>query len=268
MTIRLLGTGCADGVPAFYSSSEVSRYAREHGGKDIRTRSAALIDGHLKLDLAPDNHAQLIRDGLDAQDWSAILFTHSHADHFALEELQYALFPFNDNEYAHFTIYGNAEICARLRCAYPDWPFEIVETKSFQPFTHAEYRITPIHAYHKLDEDAHNFIIQDGSKTLLYGTDTGIWEEHTWEFLKDFNLDGLVIECTDGFFGSDYDGHLDVEECLRVVQRLRDQGTVLDHTVIYTTHHGHNGGATHAKLEEALSPGGIRPGYDGLVFEI
>jgi phosphoribosyl 1,2-cyclic phosphate phosphodiesterase len=268
MTIRLLGTGAADGIPALYSNSEVSRYAREHGGKDLRTRSAALVDGILKIDFPPDTHAQLLRDKLDALDWSAILFTHSHADHFAVEELQYALYPFNPYEYAGFAIFGNAEICSRIRQQYPDWPFEIHETKSFVPFTHAEYTITPIHAYHKLDEDAHNLIIHDGKKALLYGTDTGIWQEETWQFLKDFKLDGLVIECTDGFCGSDYDGHLDIRECIGVVERLREQGTVTDSTVIYSTHHGHNGGATHAHLEKSLIPAGIIPGHDGLEFTI
>lgn len=268
MTIRLLGTGAADGIPALYSDSEVSRYAREHGGKDVRTRSAALVDGHLKLDLPPDTHAQLIRDRLDARDWSAILFTHSHADHFAVEELQYALIPFNQFEYAGFAIFGNAEICRRIRHAYPDWPFEIHETHSTVPFVHAEYTITPIHAYHKLEEDAHNFIIQDGQKTLLYGTDTGIWQERTWEFLKQYTLDGLVIECTDGFCGTDYDGHLDIQECISVVERLRSQGTVASHTAIFTTHHGHNGKATHAQLEDALQPVGIQVGFDGVEFTI
>lgn len=268
MTIRLLGTGAADGIPAFYSETAVSRYAREHGGKDVRTRSAALIDGHLKIDLPPDTHGQLIRDRLDARDWTAIFFTHSHADHFAVEELQYALFPFNPYEYADFVIYGNAEICARTRCHYPDWPFEVVETKSFVPVRHGEYTVTPIHAYHKLDEDAHNFIIQDGQKTFLYGTDTGIWEDRVFEFLKSFSLDGLVIECTDGLNNSSYDGHLDVVECIAVVERLRRQGTVRPDTVIYTTHHSHNGEATHAQLEAALAPAGILVGYDGLEFEI
>src|SRR5690606_11830913 len=86
MNIRLLGTGGADGVPALYSDSRVSLYAREHGGKDIRSRAAALIDGVLKIDLGPDTWSQLTREGLDARDWTALLFTRSDADHFAPDE--------------------------------------------------------------------------------------------------------------------------------------------------------------------------------------
>ena len=96
MNIRLLGTGAADGIPGFFGNDMVSRYARENGGKDVRTRSAALIDGVLKIDFPPDTLTQVQRDLLDALDWTGLVFTHSDDDHFAVDELQYALFPFTD----------------------------------------------------------------------------------------------------------------------------------------------------------------------------
>ena len=114
MRLRLMGTGGADGVPGFYSDSRVSRYARQHGGKDIRTRAAAVVDDVLKIDLGPDTWWQSVRDSIDARDWTAILFTHSDADHFAPDELMYCLFPFNQMEYAGFTIYANGFICRRI----------------------------------------------------------------------------------------------------------------------------------------------------------
>ncbi len=266
MRIKLLGTGAADGIPAIYSDSEVSHYARLHGGKDLRSRSAALVDGHLQLDLPPDTFFQLAREGIDARKWSAILFTHSHDDHFAPTELQYALYPFNPYEYAGFAVFGNDEIIRRIEALYPDWPFELFKTKSFEPFKFAGYTITPIHAHHKLDEDSHNLIIEDGKRVLLYGTDTGIWFEETWDFLKGIKLDALVIECTEGFVPTAYTGHLDITDCLGVVARLREQGTLRPSSKVVTTHHSHNGNATHCQLEETLRPKGIEPGYDGMEF--
>ena len=78
----LLGTGAADGIPGFYAKDRVSQYARTEGGKDVRTRSAALVDGALKIDLPPDTLVHLHQNRLDARDWSALLFTHSHEDHY------------------------------------------------------------------------------------------------------------------------------------------------------------------------------------------
>lgn len=265
VNIRLLGTGGADGVPAFYSDTRVSEYARLNGGKDIRTRAAAIVDDCLKIDLGPDTWHQLVREGLDARDWTALLFTHSDADHFAPDELMYALYPFNDFEFVGFVVYANLLICRRILEKYPEWPFEMVTTRSFQPVQHGGYTITPLRAHHKEDEDAHNFIIQDGTSTLLYGTDTGVWDPPTWEALQNFKLDCLVLECSEGFASTAYDGHLDAKEFLDVLARLRLMGTVHPGTQIVTTHHSHQGEATHAELEDFFNPHGVQIGYDGLV---
>lgn len=268
MKIHLLGTGAADGVPALYSDSRVSKHARSHGGRDVRSRSAAIIDDHIKLDFGPDTWHQVMREGLDATQWTALVMTHSHADHLAIDELQYTLYPFNPFEYCGFTIYGNAMVLSLIAEMYPAWPFELVQTRSFQAFEHAGMAITPVHAYHKLDEDAHNLIFQDGDATFFYATDTGIWEEDTWDFLKGYRVDGMVIECTEGFAPTSYNGHLDVEECKMMVDRLRKQGTLVDSAPIFTTHHSHSGDATYDELCAALNPSGIQVGYDGLRFEL
>ncbi|MES1228095.1 MAG: MBL fold metallo-hydrolase [Armatimonadota bacterium] len=262
-----MGTGGADGIPAFFSDSRVSIHARKHGGKDVRSRAAALIDGTLKIDLGPDTWAQVASQRLDAMDWSAVLFTHSDADHFAPDELMYALYPFNECEYVGFVVYANPYICQRIREKYPEWPFELVETHSFVPFRHGEYEITPVRAHHKMDEDAHNFIVQDGRSTLLYATDTGIWDEPTWKALAKFRLDCLVLECTEAFAHTDYDGHLDSREFMDVLARLRSMGVVHEGTRVVTTHHSHNGEATHAELEQFFAPHQVQVGYDGQVLE-
>jgi phosphoribosyl 1,2-cyclic phosphate phosphodiesterase len=268
MTIQLLGTGAADGIPGMFSNTAVSRFAREHGGKDIRTRSAAIVDGHLKIDLPPETLTQCIREKLDPRDWTGVLFTHSHDDHFCVSEIQYFLYPFNENELMPFPIYGNAEILRRLECMYPDWPIDAVETHSFQPFQHLDYSITPLKAHHKEDEDSHNLLISRGGKTICYATDTGIWADATWDYLKGASMDLLVIECTEGFCSTDYAGHLDIEQCVEVVQRLRADGTLKESARVVTTHHSHQCGGTHVQLEQALSPHRIEVGHDGMRIAI
>lgn len=268
MEIRLLGTGAADGIPSLFGDDEVSRFARENGGKDLRTRTGALVDGLLKIDLPPDTMMQLQRDGLSARDWTGLIFTHSDDDHLSINDIQYGLFPFNGNEFLPYTIYCNPTVIRRIEARYPHWPLEVVETHSFKPFSHGEHRITPIRATHIQGEDCHNLIIQRGGKTLLYATDTGVYPEETFEFLRDYSLDLLVIECTDGFRTSDYIGHLGIKECVGVVNRLREQGTLRSDSRVVTTHHASRGQARHCDLERVLPQYGIEPGYDGQLLTV
>jgi len=264
MEIRLLGTGAADGIPALFDSSEVSCRARREGGKDVRTRSSALVDGHLKLDFPPDIWTQAQRFALQPFDWTGLIFTHSHDDHFARNELQYALFPFTAEFAMPWPIYANSVVIDRIHDRYPHWPLELHLTKSFCPFTHLDYTITPVRANHKLDEDAHNLLIQTGSQTLFYATDTGLPLAETMEFLEGWRVDGLVIECTEGFIPTEYYGHLDLTQCVAVVNHFRERGILKDGAPVVTTHHAASGGASFDQLVNALTPHQIQAGYDGV----
>jgi phosphoribosyl 1,2-cyclic phosphate phosphodiesterase len=268
MTIRLLGTGGADGIPGLFSDDEVSRYAREHGGKDIRSRAAALVDDVLKIDLPPETCLQAVRTGTRPTEWTGLVFTHSHEDHCAVSEIQYALYPFVEVDNLPFTIFGNGEVLDLIRSRYPDWPLELVETYSFKPVQHGPYSITPVQANHIEGEDCHNLLIEKEGRRLLYATDTGIWSDRTYAFLSTVQLDALVIECTDGFVPSGYSGHLNLETCVQAVEKLRTVGTLGKESRVVTTHHSHAGKARHCDLERVLSRHGMEPGYDGMVFEV
>lgn len=268
MNIRLLGTGAADGIPGFFGNDMVSDYARLHGGKDIRGRTSAVVDGAIQIDFPPDTLSQLNRFTLDAREWTAVLFTHSDDDHLAVDEFQYALYPFTEMDYLPYTIYANPHVLGEIRKRYPEWPMDLIETRSFDGFQHGPYQITPVKATHIADEDCQNLIIEKDGKHLLYATDTGIWPEQTFEFLKGYRFDLLVIECTDGFVESTYNGHLNIDGVLQVVTRLRGSGVLDRNSRIVTTHHGHHGNARHCDLEAAFEESNIEPGYDGMLIEI
>ncbi len=263
MNLKLLGTGAADGIPALCSDSPVSRWAREYGGKDVRTRAAALLDGEIKLDLGPDTLAQLQRQGLDCADWTSLIFTHSDEDHLTVSELQYFLQPFNSHPFLAFPIYGNASVLQKISERYPGWPIELVETHAFEKYSIAGYEFTPVRAMHGVTEEAHNLVFRKDGKTLVYATDTGIWPEETFEYFQGAKIDLLVIECTEGLRNSEYKGHLDANELLSVLSRLRSSEGIAESAKIVTTHHKHTGGR-HCALVKFLSPHGIDVGYDGM----
>jgi phosphoribosyl 1,2-cyclic phosphate phosphodiesterase len=128
--------------------------------------------------------------------------------------------------------------------------------------------MTPLKANHQEDEESLNYVIERDGKSIVYATDTGVWSEETWDFLKGVRADALVIECTEGLAPTAYWGHLDVPEAIEVVGRLRREGILKEGAFVSTTHHSHNGQATHAELEAALNPHGIQVGYDGMEFEV
>jgi phosphoribosyl 1,2-cyclic phosphate phosphodiesterase len=242
----------------------VSRYALAHGGKDIRTRSGALIDNVLKIDFGPDTFAQCATLKLHPQEWKWIVFTHTHYDHFTPQMLQYAFPPFVEEGSPAPEVFGNKAILDGFRGAFDqEQQLKRRLIKSFETIEIGDYEVTPIRAYHKLDEDSLNLIIRKNGSTLLYALDTGVYQQETWDFLKGWKLDCAIIECTDGFNPADYWGHLSCAELLEVVNRLRDMGCLNNGSPICTSHHSHTGLATHAELEDFLVPNGIQVGYDG-----
>ena len=266
MTIRLLGTGGAEGIPALFGDDPVSEWARAHGGHDVRTHASAVVDDGLKIDLSPDTPAQMGANNLRATDWDLLLFTHSDDDHFAISQLQYALYPFTESHALPFPIYGSDTVLDKIRAAYPDWPFELIRMAAFEPFESAGYRITPLRARHTPGEECFNFLIERDGRRLVYATDTGVWPEETLDYVRGVRLDLFVVECTNAFCPSDYLGHLDLQTLGDLLRRLREGGTLDRTSRVVTTHHSAAGGARHCDLIPALLPLGAEPGYDGMLL--
>ena len=65
------------------------------------------------MPLAPKE--QIARIALIAPKTQQFLMTHADADHFAIEEFQYALYPFTESTLCPFSIYGNDHIISALR---------------------------------------------------------------------------------------------------------------------------------------------------------
>ena len=82
MDILFMGTAAAEGIPALFCECEMCKYARKHGGKEIRTRSGALIDGKIKLDFCPDSLKHMLDYDIDYTHMKTLLVTHTHEDHY------------------------------------------------------------------------------------------------------------------------------------------------------------------------------------------
>ena len=107
MKIHFLGSSSSEGIPNPFCRCDLCLQAHAMQGKDIRTRSSALIDDILLIDMAPEFSYQIMRDAIDATKITDLLFTHTHADHFNVGELFSRMEGFGHHIEHPLTITGN-----------------------------------------------------------------------------------------------------------------------------------------------------------------
>lgn len=271
MEIKLLGTASAEGLPGLFCACEVCRRARELGGKNLRTRSSALIGGEIKIDLPPDTLHHVLAQGLDLTTTPYLLFTHAHDDHFAVRELQYLSWMFVPQPITKpLHVFGPRDTIEKIRQSLDlaNLPLKLHCLKEWETAAIGRWQVTPILAQHDPEQQCFNYLVSDGARTLLYATDTGWYEKQTWDFLGRTQLDGMVVECTKGRMEGGYMAHLCIPEVVRMRERLVQEGVLRADGRVVTTHHSHLGGLLHEGLEAELNPHGIEVGYDGMTFEI
>ena len=273
-------------MPAIFCDCEMCRYAREKGGREIRTRSGSMIDDKLKIDFGPDSYKHLLDNGLDFTFVKSVLVTHTHEDHLAVGDLAcrrrgFAQLP---EDTPPMTLYGNAKLGEKVknilcdRIAYQRVvPFESVEIEG--------YTVTPLEAVHCISyaedgrwpvvfenraylrsEEALFYLIEKDGKSILYAHDTDEFTPADMDFLAGRKIDLISLDCTNGKLHCDYVGHMGADDDLRMREKLLANGAADEHTVFVAHHFSHNGLLPYEEMEKLL-PGFI-VSYDGLTIEI
>lgn len=267
MRIEILGTAAAEGWPGLFCDCAVCTHARNQKGKNVRTRSSLLIDRRLKIDFPPDTFTHTVLYNIELRNLHALLFTHAHEDHFCPAELQYAGVHFVGKPLPEpLPIYGPPEVIEDIRRLLEKHPlpFTLHSLSPWKATQIACYEVTPVMAHHDPSITCFNYIVRDAKgTTLLYASDTGWYDEPTWNFLKATSLDALIVECTKGALSGEYDGHLGLLEVVRMRQMLQEWGCLKREAPVVATHFSHNGGMTHEQLEAALAAEHIVAAYDG-----
>lgn len=271
MHLKILGTAAAEGWPAIFCGCPTCSRARSAGGKNIRSRASLQIDTFLKIDLPPDTYLHSARYGLDFSKLAGLFFTHSHEDHFAVAEMIYMVKPFAHNlKHAPVKIYGNSAVISTIESTYgrDKLPVELTEAKPFEPIQTGSLTFIPIKAQHKPDEIALNYVIQSGGATVLYASDTGVYDETTLSYLQDHHFDLLIIECTQGMLGTPPTYHMGWEAVLDLREKLDKAGALKPSCQTVITHFSHNIGLLHDELEKMATPEDVIVAYDGIEFEV
>ena len=286
MRLHYLGTAAAEACPALFCRCPQCELARRVKGKEIRTRSGAIIDGKIKLDFGPDSYLHALKYGYNWADVHTLLITHSHEDHFDLTEIlcrREVCAHLPEGE-APMTVYGNEAVISALS-GRAGGMIRLQTVQAFEAFDAEGYTVTPLQAVHMVpgkgkneysvlflgeevlrQENALFYMIEKDGKRILYAHDTDEFSDADMEFLKGKRLDLVSMDCTNGYLDLSYIGHMGANDNLRMKEKLISIGAADENTVFVANHFSHNGLKSFSEMEAILP--GFAVAYDGMEITV
>ena len=283
MLLTYLGTAAAEGIPAVFCNCPVCQEASRLGGRNIRTRSQALINRDLLIDLPPDTFLHKLQNKLDLSAVRYLFVTHWHMDHFYPQELTV-----RGSYYSHqmvspeLDIYCAAETKELFETIGWEANKETLDALHFHilaPFQTVEagdYRVTPLSAnhMHELDRTGHPhpyiYLIESEGRRILYAHDTGIFLPEVWDYLK--TAGPIQLVSLDGTGGTHENGpksgHMGLPDDILVRERLIEMGVCGADTQFILNHFSHNGGMVYDKYAPLGAEQGFTVSYDGMAVEV
>lgn len=281
MKIKYLGTAAAEGLPALFCKCDNCMRARELGGKNIRSRSQAIIDGKILIDWPSDAYYHMISSDMNYADITSLLVTHIHEDHFYPDDLMNRRdgFAHLGDDARQMTVYGSEDVylpftrtVGKVQLTWSDKRPNNVNyrlVKPYEPFDVEGYTVTALRAYHGTEHPYIYLISKDG-KTLLYAHDTDVFYDEVWQYLSDnrIRFDLVSLDCTEGDKQIRYHGHMNTYRNIETRDRLIAIGSADAGTVFVMNHFSHNG--TLSVYEDMLPRAaelGFICSYDGLEID-
>lgn len=275
MKIKYLGTAAAEGIPAVFCACEKCQKAWAAGGRNVRTRSQTLIGEDLLIDMPADTYFHSIQFGIDLTQIHHCLITHVHEDHCYLKELRYLR-----KGYSHppegwegIKIYGSPDVEQKFDQISQGAVKERLQFVGIAPFELAQvgrYTVTALKARHGT-ENPYIYLITDGKSTLLYGQDTDIFPEETWDYLEAAKprLDLVTLDCNEGAKEDvPYHSHMCLGRNRQCRERLLEIGVADAQTKFVLNHFSHNGlSACYDDFAPIAEKEGFLTSYDGMELE-
>ena len=249
MKIKFLGTGAAEGIPSMFCECTVCKTARITGGKNIRTRSQAIVNDDLLIDFCADMLIHTIMQKVDMTRVKNCIVTHAHPDHLYPNNIIMRMPPFSYiKNIEPFNIYGSEAVVLAVESitkaeGMKEDAAKLHVVKPFEPFVILNYTITALPARHSVSTGPFIYLIQQVGKNLLYAHDTGYLLDEVFEYLKNnkIRLDFVSLDCTLAFSEEDYYGHMNVLQGLKVKDMLYVNGSADAKTLFCFNHFSHNG---------------------------
>ena len=273
MRLRILGSAAAEGWPAMFCSCPACEKARANGGKDLRRRTAYMLDEDTLIDYGPDIYAQSLEFSLDLAKVKRLLITHSHTDHLTPRELTWRRKGFSSAENM-MKIYANQASADRINeCPTYDslepLKAELHVLKPGDKLVDEDLTIQAILADHALPpEEPLNYILERNGVCVFIGNDSGWWCQESWNIISQYKFDIVIIECTFGIRWPEQRAkHMGANVSVEVRDELKRLGCLKENALVAVNHFSHNIQNLHTDLEQFFNPKGSLVGYDGMILE-
>ncbi len=274
MKIRYLGTAAAEGYPALFCRCDNCEKARKLGGRNIRTRSQALIDDELIIDFPSDSYYHAALNGFHFTDIHNYIFTHVHMDHCYPKDflnLKEGYAHLSENEPV-YNFYGSVDLLDAMKepkdiCGDR---MKVIALEPYKTYDISNHKVTPLRANHGTP-NPYIYIIENDGKKLLYAHDTGIFTEETWDYLKEAKpkFDFISMDGTEGNKPElPYPQHMCIPRNVKLCEMMKELGLIDDNTILCVNHFSHNG--TESLYDEMVEIGkkhGFIISYDGMEVE-
>lgn len=287
MYFRFLGTSAGEQFPGLWCQCPTCTKARELGGRNIRTNSCAFLSPDCMLDLNADAFHQAFTFNVPIVDIQRLFVTHSHADHLYPPHLFWRRMTpgqelprerdvvgprFSDLPMLH--VYSNSDVCALLGSHLEG---EDAEERYRMRLHPVEYGVqgqagdivySPLEGNH-WDQTCNsvNYVLQRDGRTILYALDTGWFHEHTYDLMKQFRYDLVVIEGTFGY-GADSAGHFNLDKLQRAHEWFQRDDLLKEGAHFCTTHICPHFSPVYDEYAPILAEKGITLAYDGMKVDL
>ncbi len=275
MKLKYLGTAAAEGVPAVFCECENCKKSRAAGGRNIRTRSQAILDNTLLIDFPADTYLHYLQHNFPLNKIKNCLITHSHEDHLYVDDIKMRKKGFSHlADDAPLTFYSDRsgyEMLSAVTENLPNGEAKAVLIKLFAPFEVESYTVTALRAAHAEKSSPVVYIIEKDGKTIFYSNDTSEYPEESMEYLRAYGkpMDLISLDCTEAASHVTYVGHMDLWRCAALREKLKEMGVADDHTVFVLNHFSHNGtDVLYDDFKEIAAKEGFIVSYDGLEITI
>lgn len=274
MEIKYLGTAASEGIPALFCDCETCRRSMKLGGKNIRTRSQAIIDNSLLIDFPADTYMHFLKHKIPMTKIKTCIITHSHEDHLYPDEIimrKTDCFAHVDSGEAltfYCTESGYNMICKVTEKNHiPDRDVRVKKIEPFEAFETEGYKITPMRAIHDPKSSPVIFAIEKDGKSIFYANDTAQICEETMDCLKKFKKPFNVVsfDCT-WANNPDYDGgHMNFKQNIEFRDEFIKCGIANKDTVFITNHFSHNSkDVVYDDFLKIANEYGFTVAYDGM----
>ncbi len=284
MRLTFLGTAASEGYPNAFCACSNCETARARGGRDIRHRSSALIDGQFLIDLGPDLQSASAALGIPLTGIRYAAQTHEHIDHLEpgnfFSRSDMVGLP-NKVPMEWLATAGALDRASRTFDGFqPGQSFADptiqdlfnVRHTAIAPYEERQlgpYRVFAVPANHGRNIQPLLYAIERDGRRLFYATDTTTLPAEVWQTLAThgWRFDVVVMDHTFGT-GDRTAGHLNAVEFRAHLAAMRAHGLLADDARIYATHIAHHSNPPHDESVALAAPHGYQIAWDGLTVEV